>query len=243
MDKKIKDAFDRVTAEKELIKNTEEYVVQYMHEQNEKQTSRKYSTRRNVAVALAFTLVLAFFGTFVYLQPVSAVSIASTSSVEIYFNRFDRVVDVISFDEKGELTADKIAVQHKSFTEVMDEILSESNSEVVYVTVASQSEETTDEMIENLARHQEMMENMHVYQSSEEIMKQARNSQTPMGRMHALHQLREFDQEFSPAELEKESTRELMEIFERHHQEMMKGGHKHHQNGERMNGGPMHRRR
>ena len=80
MDRKIKDAFDRVTAEKDLMQGTEDAVIQYMRTQNEKQPLVNRSRKRNVGFILAFVLAFAFSSLFVYLQPVSAVSIDSTSS-------------------------------------------------------------------------------------------------------------------------------------------------------------------
>ena len=191
MNRKIKDAFNRVTAEKDLMQHTEDAVILYMRTQNEKPPIVKNSRKRNIGLALAFVFVFAFSSLFVYLQPVSAVSINSTSSVEVYFNRFNRVVEVISYDENGEPTSEEMAIQNKGFEEVMDEILSDADAEDVYVTVASRNEAATREMVANLTTHQEMMRNMHIYQSSEEIMKKARENEMSMGRMHAMHELQE----------------------------------------------------
>ena len=95
--------------------------------------------------------------------------------------------------------------------------------------------ETTDvisrRLVDDLARHQERMRNMHVFHASEEVMRQAHERGMPMGRMHAMHQLNGED-------YEDKSTRELMEAMEKHHEEMMEDGHMHHHKG-----GPMHRNR
>ena len=187
-------------------------------------------------------LVFSFSSLFVYLQPVSAVSIDSTSSVEVYFNRFNRVVEVITYDENGEPTSEEKVLQNKRFEEVIDEILSDTDAEGIYVTVASGAEAVATEMVANLTPYQEMMQNMHVYQSSKEIMNQARVSDMPMGRMHAMHELRESDDTGIYSNIENEPTQELMEAFERHHQEMMHGGYKNRPGGG-MHGGHMNRRR
>lgn len=242
MNRKIKDAFNRVTAEKDLMQHTEDAVILYMRTQNEKPPIVKNSRKRNIGLALAFVFVFAFSSLFVYLQPVSAVSINSTSSVEVYFNRFNRVVEVISYDENGEPTSEEMAIQNKGFEEVMDEILSDADAEDVYVTVASRNEAATTEMVTDLAPYQEMMQNMHIYQSSKEIMNQARKSDMPMGRMHAMHELQESGEEYNTTDIETESTQELMEAFDRHHQEMMRGGHMNRPGGG-MNGGHMNRSR
>ncbi len=242
MDRKIKDAFDRVTAEKDLMQGTEDAVIQYMRTQNEKQPLVNRSRKRNVGFILAFVLAFAFSSLFVYLQPVSAVSIDSTSSVEVYFNRFNRVVEVISYDENGEPTSEEMDIQNKHFEEVLAEILSETDAENIYVTVASRDEAATTEMVTDLAPYQEMMQNMHIYQSSKEIMNQARESNMPMGRMHAMHELRESDDAGIYSNIENEPTQELMETFERHHQEMMHGGHMNRPGGG-MHDGHMNRRR
>jgi len=242
MDRKIKDAFNRVTAEKDLMQHTEDAVIQYMRTQNEKQPLVNRSRKRNVGFILAFVLVFSFSSLFVYLQPVSAVSIDSTSSVEVYFNRFNRVVEVITYDEDGEPTFEEKDLQNNHFEDVIDEILSDTDAENIYVTVASGDEAVATEMVANLTPHQEMMRNMHIYQSSKEIMNQARKSDMPMGRMHAMDELRESDDAGIYSNIENEPTQELMETFEKHHQEMMHGGHMNRPGGG-MHGGHMNRRR
>lgn len=225
MDRKIKEAFDHVTADNDLMQDRENAVIQYMRMQNEKQLLVKHSRKRNIGLVLAFVLVFSFSSLFVYLQPVSAVSIDSTSSVEVYFNRFNRVVEVITYDENGEPTSEEKVLQNKRFEEVIDEILSDTDAENIYVTVASGDEAVATEMVATLTHYQEMMRNMHIYQSSKEIMNQARKSDMSMGRMHAMHELRESDDAGIYSNIENEPTQELMETFEKHHQEMMHGGH------------------
>ena len=41
MDKKIKEAFDSVTADKELKEKTEDHVIRYVRNHDEKQTTKK----------------------------------------------------------------------------------------------------------------------------------------------------------------------------------------------------------
>ena len=243
MDEKIKKAFDHVTAEKELVQTTEDSVIQYMREENGKQSVARHSKKRNIGFALAVALILVFSGLFVYRQPVSAVSINSTSSVEVYFNRFNHVIEVVNYDENGEVDSGEINIQNRHFDEVMNEILNDLDTEEVYITVASHNEEATREMADNLTTHQEMMRNMHIYQSSEEIMNRARESRMPMGRMHAIHELREIENTETSFNIENESTQDLMEIFEEHHREMMGDGHMHNQNGGRMHDRQMRRQR
>lgn len=242
MDRKIKEAFDHVTADNDLMQDRENAVIQYMRMQNEKQLLVKHSRKRNIGLVLAFVLVFSFSSLFVYLQPVSAVSIDSTSSVEVYFNRFNRVVEVITYDEDGEPTFEEKDLQNNHFEDVIDEILSDTDAENIYVTVASGDEAVATEMVATLTHYQEMMRNMHIYQSSKEIMNQARESNMPMGRMHAMHELRESDDAGIYSNIENEPTQELMETFERHHQEMMHGGHMNRPGGG-MHDGHMNRRR
>lgn len=234
MDKKIKDAFKQVTAEEELTQKTENRVLHSMRKQKDAPT-KPSGIRRPAGLALAVLLVLALLGPFIYNQPVSAVSIDSTDTTEIYFNRFNRIVDVVTYDENGDPISEEVTLHHRQFDEVMEEVLSDSSSENVYVTVASRNENRSERMMNELSHHQERMQNMHLYHSDKDIMNQARENSIPMGRMHAMHQLQGSDGDKD--DLDKESTRELMEAMEKHHQEMMENGHHHHQNGGHM---PMH---
>ena len=242
MDKRIKEAFDQVTADKELKEKTTDHVIRYIQNHDENQIMKKKKRTKQIGFALSLALIFMILGTFIYQQPVSAVSIDSTSSIEIYFNRFNRVVDVVKYDENGEASTEEINIKNRNFEEVMDEVLKDSNAEEVYITVASQDEETSTEMMENLNHHQEMMRNMRVYQSTKEVMQEARDCGTSMGRMHAMHQLKEYDSDHNQSDIEEESTQELMEAHEKHHQEMMEGnGMHHHHDG--MKGGHMNHHR
>jgi len=242
MNRKIKEAFDQVTAETELKQRTADSVIHYMRKKNEKQKITKFPRKRAISLTLVLVFVFVLSGLFLYQQPVSAISVDSTSSVEVYFNRLNRVVEVTHYDENGNPTSGSHDLQHKNFDQAMEELLRKTESEEVYITVASHSEETTTQLINNLSQHQAMMEEMHIFHSSEDIMQLAQESGTPMGRMHAMHELEKWTEDFSRSNIESESTQELMENFERHHREMMEEGHMHRQNGPR-NGGPMDRRR
>lgn len=240
MDKKIKEAFDSVTADEELKQKTEDYLIHYIRKNDEKQMAKKNTRKKYIGLALSFVVIFVFIGSFIYRQPVSAVSIDSTSSIEIYFNRFNRMVDIIKYDENGELSSGEINIAHKNFEDVMEEILRDSDSEEVYVTVASNDEEISTQMMDTLSHHQEMMQNMRVYQSTKEIMSEARETGTSMGRMHAMHQLQEYDTNYSETDIEDESTQELMEAHEKHHQEMMEDNGMHHHHSEKNSGHMKH---
>ena len=120
----------------------------------------------------------------------------------------------------------------------IEEILTTTESEEVYITVSS-DEETSTQMINKLSHHQEMMQNMQIYQSTKETMQEARDCGTSMGRMHAMHQLQESDIEDSQSDIEGESTKDLMKAAEKHHQEMMEGNGMHH-HGEKNSGHMKH---
>lgn len=231
MDKKIKDAFSQITAGEELLEKTEDSVIRQMRRQREKKSAAKWPKVRLTAVVLAALLLLTLIGPFLYNQPVTAVSIDSKETTELYFNRFNRMVDAAAYDENGNPVSEDIDFQKQKFDEVMEEALGETSSEEVYITVASRDEGKSRRLVDDLARHQERMRNMHVFYASEEVMRQAHERGMPMGRMHAMHQLNGED-------YEDKSTRELMEAMEKHHKEMMKDGHMPHHKG-----GPMHRTR
>lgn len=231
MNKEIKEAFDRVTADNELKEKAEDYVLHYMSNHDEKQSPKRKPRKKLIGLVFSLALVFIVIGSFVYQQPVSAISINSTSSIEIYFNRFNRLIDVVKYDENGEPSSEKIIIDNKKFADVMDEVLSDVESEEIYITVASNDEKTSEQMMTDLSHHQEMMGNMHLYQSTKEVMQEAQAYGTSMGRMHAMHQLQEYDSNNTQSDIENESTQNLMEAVEKHHQEMMEGNGTHHHHG------------
>ena len=66
MNKEIKEAFDRVTADNELKEKAEDYVLHYMSNYDEKQSPKRKPRKKLLGLALSLALVFIVIGSFVY---------------------------------------------------------------------------------------------------------------------------------------------------------------------------------
>lgn len=221
MSREIKKAFDGIVADEQLKKQT----IQYVSKQLNKKTKYHpgYWRQFRVQLAMGLIVILSLTGFFTYQTPVSAVSIDSEYSIELRVNRFNRVVEVIGYDEAGNELSETLSVKHMNYETAMVEILDAMDAEEdqVYVTVASNRDSRAANMMANLENHEALMgHRMEVFQSSNEMMQEARKAGVSVGRMRAMLQLHELEGEVDIDDELTLPTDEMIEAVESHHQEM-----------------------
>ncbi|UUX34949.1 anti-sigma-I factor RsgI family protein [Fundicoccus culcitae] len=244
MENKIKQAFDSIHAEQELKDKTVASVLDYMHRQGDKQTKKRWYRHRTLLTTVSLALVAGLIAFFVYRQPVSAVSIDSTTSIEVHFNRFNRVVEIINYDEHGDVSQSSLTSNAQTFEGLMEEILAAMDTEDIYITVAGQNENQNRHMMAYFENYQsDENQTMHLYQSSDEMMMQAMEMGMSMGRMNAMSQLETAGEDYTDGEFDDDSTADIMQAFEKHHRQMMDSNHMQDGQMQQMMEGSMHHNR
>ncbi|MGP6138573.1 MULTISPECIES: anti-sigma-I factor RsgI family protein [unclassified Jeotgalibaca] len=223
MSRKIKKAFDGVVADEQLKLQTIQMVSKRI--KNQKRSPQGYWRQFKVQAVMGLVVLFTISGFFAYQTPVSAVSIDSDYSVELRVNWFNRVVEIVGFDPQGENLANELTVTHMNYEDAMAEIMNAfgMETEEVYVTVASRQASRASEMMANIESHKGMMrQHMTMYQSTEGLMKQAREKGVSIGRMRAMMELRDLEEEGTLESAEELPMDELIETIESHHNEMQK---------------------
>lgn len=117
MSNRIYDAFDSVSAGRELKEKTKAYLSQA--------SVRRHSgsARYAAAVACLLFVLLGIGGYAFYMTPVAAISIDVNPSMEWEVNRLDRVVSVICYNKEAEHVVEKLHLKHRKYDEAITVLL------------------------------------------------------------------------------------------------------------------------
>ena len=118
IDHKIRSAFDQIQAEDSLKRETKDF-----YPGSSIEGAHPHSRRIVVSAACFLAALLGLGGYFSYVTPVSAVSIDVNPSIELEINLFNKVIDVIGYNDDGAELADSLAVRHMDYLDAVNAIL------------------------------------------------------------------------------------------------------------------------
>ena len=171
MDNKIRSAFDQIQAEDSLKRETKDFLSRKLYR-------RRPSPLRRIVVSAACFLaaLLGLGGYFSYVTPVSAVSIDVNPSIELEINLFNKVIDVIGYNDDGAELADSLSVRHMDYLDAVNAILEDQTitaclleDNLLEITVSGSSEEKAEEMRDCIASQTNVSENQIYCTDSQEI--------------------------------------------------------------------------
>lgn len=189
MNDKIKNAFSSIKAEEKLKKDTLDKIML-----NEK--SKKLSFVFKLApVMLAAVLIISAS---IYFTPVIYISIDINPSILLEINSFDRVIKVSAENEDAEDIVNSINVNNLTYSKAIEDI---QNSEFfatysdsyTEITVISNSEKKSEEIICNINNCEFIGENVYCYQAGTEIISQAAESGISVGKYRAYLEIQEVN--------------------------------------------------
>lgn len=131
MANKIKEAFDNIEAEPELVEATR----QFLSDGRGKKIRYTFYPVFRMAMAAAWIFAAVVLGTGGYSwlkAPVSYVGIDVNPSIELALNRFDKVVSVKAYNAEGMEVLKGLSLKGKSYTDAID-IIVESKEMGVYL--------------------------------------------------------------------------------------------------------------
>lgn len=134
----------------------------------------------------------------IYAMETSYISIDVNPSIELCLNQFDRVVDVLAYNEDGQKVVDCLNVKRKCYTDALDEIL---NNEVfcsyltddadLIFTVVSDKEDVIIAGIEQCT--QRVVENSTIHCADNAARQTARANHCSVGKYTAYEELVQYD--------------------------------------------------
>ncbi len=188
MNEKIKNAFDEVHAEPSLKFNTFNNVV----------SKNKKTLPIFWGIAPAVAMIALIVTGVIYFTPVSYISIDINPSIEIEVNRFDRVISVTPSNADADLIVNSVKLTHLNYIEAIETLESSDefeqyNDNYTEITVISNTDENSDEMIDNINACSFAGENVHCFSSYNELKHDADNLSISFGKYRAFLELQEID--------------------------------------------------
>lgn len=215
MTDRIRNAFDSVHAEEALKERTRRFL-----ENQAKSRRSSHALYGRLAAAMACVLVMVGVGSWVYVTPVSAISLDINPSIELGINRFDRVVSVETYGDDGILPVEELAVKNMNYADAIDEILSNETiaqllekNEQMEVTVVSESEAQRSRMLTGVENCTADAENISCHAGSAHEAEEAHHVGMSVGKYRAYQELLALDPDISVEEVQNLSMRELRELI------------------------------
>lgn len=237
MNEKMKEAFDLVCASEKLKNDTKIYI--------EKKTQKNHSRlsfpyKKMVMAAVCFFFI--FFGIKeyqAYYTPVALISVDVNPSFEIEINRYDKVINVISFNEDGENLVAEFDLKHMNYEKAINEVLNNkqilaylSSDEMMSISLVDVSEKKREEMLLCLERQASKHQNVYCHEGNENLVKTAHESGFSFGKYQAYLELQEANPEIDIEDVREMSMKEIHDMIESCGKENAgHGNHHHYQRG------------
>ncbi|NLC72527.1 MAG: hypothetical protein GX684_01965 [Ruminococcaceae bacterium] len=219
MDKSIKNAFEKITAEDSLKRNTMAFLKENAYSKKEPARTRK----RSLVLALAGLILIVFVagGFGMYFTPVSAISVDVNPSFELGVNLFDKVISVKNQNPEDKSVSVPGGIKYKDYAQALDTLLASEelsayikDDAVISVTAVGSSEKAGKQMLGkisacNFAQRQGAICS---YESREEA-KTAKDLGISLGKYRMYLLLLKLDAEITPEAANNMTMRELKDLI------------------------------
>lgn len=219
MKDRIFNAFDQIHAEEALIEKTLEGMYSY----REKKERRAFFSRRGMALATSFALMLCIgvTGWQSYFTEAFALTVDVNPSIEMSVNRFDRVISTKGFNPEGEEVISSVDVKYMNYTDAIDFVLEEEKTQgyleddgEVLVAVVSPKKEKAVQVKETIDTAQaEKPQNVVVVQPKKAAVKEAQKHDMSAGKYQAYLDLQVVVPEVTVEEVKEMPVKEIATIM------------------------------
>lgn len=134
----IKEDFDKLQCTETMKEETKQYIRSRIY----------HKKRRGLKAAFSFTVILLVcgFSYWFYFLPVAAISLEGDTSIQLQINRFDRVVDVTTYDEQGKHWCKELNPWHQCYEDILQSL---QETEELSITVYSDDDHLCQKIYEN----------------------------------------------------------------------------------------------
>lgn len=214
---KLKDAFDSVHAEDSLKESVRASVTQQMARR------RRPVFRGGLRVAAAVAcMVLVFFagyGSRLYFDTVSVVSIDINPSIELGVNTFDRVISVHAYNEDGSALAQDMDLRFLKCEDAVEKIVSSetisallAQEEVLAITVVGEDEAANETLCAQLQHHVTNNENAQYYSAAPQDVAEAHGCGLSYGKYLAYQEALKQDSNLTLEDAQSMTMKEILGI-------------------------------
>lgn len=215
MNERIKSAFDSVKAEEELKEKT----LRYVSSRTEKRRPAFRAARLLPLLACLALVILA--GGWAWFSPSATISVDINPSLELWLNRFDKVVQVVGWNEDGRELASSLDLKYMDYEQALEEIMASekvssllADDGVLSLAVVGDNEKQCGRLLTGLQQCTAGQGNAYCYSADEEELEAAHSLGLSYGKYRVYLELLELGSDISPREVNDMSMRELRDMME-----------------------------
>ena len=218
MTERIREAFDAVHADEGLKRRTQEYLEEKVYRKN-----RRAMPPRAVVPALAacLLLVICLGGWRLYFTPTAVISVDINPSLELWINRFDKVVQVVGWNDDGRELAAALDIKYMDYDRALEQIMdSEKVSSLLSgdggmtLAVVGDNESQCGRLLSGLRSCTAGQGNTYCYTASEEELEAAHNLGLSFGKYKVYQSRIELGSDIIPQEVIDRCMRELRDMID-----------------------------
>lgn len=180
---------------------------------------------RTVSAAACICIVLAGgMAATTYAKPVSYIGMDVNPSIELCLNKWNRVIDVVTYNEEASEICNNLKLKHKYYTNAVEILLSDDEfsayckndetSDLTFTIVSDDCEDLQDG-IRNCNGYSESSGEIHY--ADEETLEAAHDNKCSIGKYAAYEELQRYDSGLTIEDCNNMTMHELHEEIDSHH--------------------------
>lgn len=216
--RKVKEAFDKIHADNELKKNTREFLFQ----KTKGYRKKLFFPYKRMAIIMACFLfvILGQKGYSSYFTAVSTISIDVNPSVELDINQFEKVIDVKSYTEDGDIVISAVNIRFLDYREAMTLLLQNESitqyltqEQLVVITVFGTDEKRNTEMLADLTACTGPYENVQCSAGNSNDVEEAHSLGLSYGKYKVFLELQALDPNITIEDIRGLTMRQIRDMI------------------------------
>lgn len=217
MNDRIKETFDKISAETALKNETKAFIAKKI---NQKNAFHPFLYQHIVPVMACFVFLLTgFYGYHAYFTQTSIISIDINPSFELNVNQFGKVLSIDSYNDDGTQLANSLKIRYMDYTDALDKILEDesiaaylSQDELLTISVVGQNEEKSKKILENIEVHIPEQHNVCCHTSNFEEADKAHCAGLSVGKYRAFLELQKVNPNVTIDDVKGLTMRQIQEL-------------------------------
>ncbi|MCT4541967.1 MAG: anti-sigma factor domain-containing protein [Vallitalea sp.] len=173
---------------------------------------------RRIAAIIVLVILISGFGvsTYAYYTPYGYINVDSNPSIEIIYNRFNRILEVNGINEDGKSIVNSlIDYKYKKVDLIMNEVINETTQkEDEEINVLITYNKLGEDTLNNIKNNSEDNVKIYSIEVTTDEYKNAKNNDLSLGKTTLINKIKENDVTYEDKQLEEKTINELIEIVE-----------------------------
>ncbi|GMQ55795.1 anti-sigma-I factor RsgI [Vallitalea sediminicola] len=175
---------------------------------------------RRIAAIIVIVFLISGFGVsaYAYYTPYGYINVDINPSIEIIYNRFNRILEINGMNEDGISVVDNISnYKNKKVETILGDIIAvstlDNNDEVnVLLTFDKLEEETIDNVKQSIDEDKNV--NVYTVEIHQDAYQQAKSNNESPGKAALIDEVKKVDPSYNKEKLQERTINELIEIIE-----------------------------